>query len=84
MVQDWWLEEKVEGWRYLVDIMAGVARKHLQTVYVGLHESLQQEWDFVQLVTPYIGTTFQPMKDALQDPFLPALLKGDISQIPGR
>ena len=22
--QSWWIEDKVEGWRYLVDIMAGV------------------------------------------------------------
>ena len=26
-----WLEEKVEEWRALVDIMAGVTGKHLQT-----------------------------------------------------
>ena len=64
--------------------MSGVARKHSQTIYVGLYESLQQEWYLVQHVTPNIGTTFHTMKDALQDPFLPALLKGDISQIPGR
>ena len=29
VVQDWWLEEKVEGWKALVVIMAGVEGKHL-------------------------------------------------------
>ena len=36
----------------------GVAHRHLQTAYVGLHKSLQQEWDFVQRVTLGIGMDF--------------------------
>ena len=54
-----WLEEKLEGWLYLVAIMARVARKHPKTAYAGPQKSLQQEWYFVQCVTPYIGKAFQ-------------------------
>ena len=46
-----WLEDKVERWQSLVAIMSGVSGKHPQTTYVGLHKSLQKEWNFVQRVT---------------------------------
>ena len=35
-VQARWLKEKVEGWRALVTIIAGVEGKHPQTSYTGL------------------------------------------------
>ena len=38
-----WLEEKVEGCRYLVTNLAGVVRRHPQTAYTGLHKSLLKE-----------------------------------------
>ena len=57
--QDSWLGEKVEGWWYLVATLAGVAHQHLKTAYAGLQKSLQQEWDFMQRVTPYIGMALQ-------------------------
>ena len=34
--QDYWLGEKVEGWRDSVFTLTGVARQHLQTAYAGL------------------------------------------------
>ena len=49
-----WVQTKVEGWAESVKNLAGVARKHLQSAYVGLQKSLQQEWEFVQRVTPGI------------------------------
>ena len=64
--------------------MAGVAFKHLQTAYMGLHNSLQHEWAFLKYVTLDIGTAFQPLEDTLHDAFLPALFKGATSQIPRR
>ena len=60
-VQDWWLEEKVERWKYLVEIMAGVAYNHPLTAYVGLQKSLQKEWDFLRRITSYIEIMFQPV-----------------------
>ena len=41
-----WLKEKVQGWKELVSVLAGVAQKHPQSAYAGLQKSLQQEWDF--------------------------------------
>ena len=50
--------------------------KHLQ-------KYLQQDWSFVQRVTPDIGMAFQVVEDSLRDIFLPDLFQGATAQIPG-
>ena len=52
------LDEKVQGWADLVRPLSWVVRKHLQSTYAGLQNSLQQEWGFVQRVTSNIGDAF--------------------------
>ena len=64
--------------------LAGVARWNLQTTYMGLQKSLQQEWYFVQCVTREIGMAFQVVEDALRDILLPALFQETTEQISGR
>ena len=76
VAQDCWLEKKVKGCQYLVAIMVRVESKQPQTVYMGLQNSLQQEWGFLKGVTPDIGTAFQPIEDELLEAFLLSLLKG--------
>ena len=61
--------------------MTGVTRPHPQTSYSGLQKSLQQEWAFVQRVTPDTGIAFQVVEDALQDIFLLDLFQGAMVQI---
>ena len=68
-----WLEKKVQGWKELVSILAGVALKHPQSAYAGLQNSLQHELAFVQRVTPGVGEAFGPVEEALQEFFVPAL-----------
>ena len=53
-----WLAEKVMGWTDSVEVLTKVARRHTQTDYAGLENSLQKEWDFVQRITPHIGAAF--------------------------
>ena len=77
--QAWWLEEKVEGWRYLVTNLAWLVRRHPQTAYTGLQKSLHKEWAFVQCITLGIGMVFQPVEDELRDTFLQALFQGGTS-----
>ena len=69
----------MEVWQYLVEITYRVAGKHTQTSYAGMKNPLQQEWAFVQRITPDIGTTFHPVEDELRDAFLLALFKGATS-----
>ena len=44
--------------------MVGVACRHPQASYAGLQKSLQQEWSFVQRVTPRIVEVFELVEDA--------------------
>ena len=78
-----WLDDKVEGWRSLVDIMSRVARKHLQASYTVLNNYLQQECGFVQSVTLNTGTAFHTVEGVLQDTLLLAIFKGATYQISG-
>ena len=71
-----WLKTKVEGWAESVRTWAGVACKHLQSEYAGLQKSLQQEWAFVQRITPGIGDAFGPVEEEIAKAFLPALFEG--------
>ena len=61
-----WLGKKVEGWNESIATLAGVALKHPQSAYAGMQKSLQQEWAFVQRVTPGVGAAFGPVEEALR------------------
>ena len=62
----------------------GVSRKHPQSAYAVLQKSLQQEWSFVQWVTPGIRDAFGPVEEALQETFILALFQGLGEGTPGR
>ena len=79
-----WLEKKDHGWKELVRILAGVALNHPQSAYSGLKNSLQQEWDFVERVTPGVGAAFGPVEVALREVFVMALFRGLTEGMPTR
>ena len=60
------------------------AHKHSQSTYAGLQKSLQQEWAFVQRVTPVVGAAFGPVEEALQEVFDLALFRGLTEGLPTR
>ena len=62
-----WLGKKVEGWTESIATLAGVSLKPPQSAYAGLKKSLQQEWAFVQRVTPGVGAAFGPVEEALRE-----------------
>ena len=57
-------------------MLSGMACKHMQSAYKRLKKSLQQEWELVQWITPYIGDAFGPLQIALRDTFAPDFLQG--------
>ena len=80
-----WLEAKIKGWTESVAILFGVAQKHPQSAYAGLQKSLQQEWAFVQRVTPGVGNSFGTVETALKDAFVSAaLFEGMYEGVPER
>ena len=68
-----WLTPKIRQWTSAVETLAKYAGKYPQTAFAGLTKSLQQEWQYVQRVTPGVGAFFQPVEDAIVEKFLPAL-----------
>ena len=74
--EDQWVKDKLEGWAEFVGTLDGVAHKHPQSAYAGLQKSLQQEWLFVQRVTPGIGDSFGPVEEDIAKAFLPVLFEG--------
>ena len=67
-----------------MNILAGFSHNHPQSAYVGLQESLQQEWAFVQRVTKGVGDSFGPVEDAQKETFVPALCQGLREGVPER
>ena len=82
--QQAWVDDKVEGWAESVCTLSGLAWRRPQTAYAGLQKSLQQEWQFLQRVTPGQGTAFPKVEDALRDDFIPALFKGAMEALPAQ
>ena len=75
--RDQWLAPQIQQWVRGVETLAKVARRFPQTAYAGLTRSLQQEWQYLQRVTPAVADAFGPVEAALADSFLPALLGED-------
>ena len=70
------MAEKFTGWAESVEILTEVSRKQPHSAYAGLQKSLQQEWEFLQQVTPGIGNAFGPVEKSLRETFVPALFEG--------
>ena len=79
-----WVQKNVAGLADSVRTLAGVACKHPQSAYAVMQKSLQQEWAFVQRVTPGIGDAFVPVEEEIAKAFLPALFEGVGDGAPGR
>ena len=75
-MEDRWIQETVEGWAESVRTLARVACKHPQSANAGLKKSLQQEWSFIQQVTPGIGDAFGPVEEDIATAFLLSLFEG--------
>ena len=74
----------MEGWADSVRTLARVVRKHPQSAYAGLQNSIQQEWAFVQQVTPGISNAFGTIEEEIAKAFLPALFEGAGGGAPAR
>ena len=68
----------------MVKTLSGVAHNHTQSAYSGLQKSLQQEWSFMQRVTPCIGYAFGLVEQVLREAFIPAFSQVLGEGTPGR
>ena len=72
--KDKWIKEKVENWVQDVMVMADVAVKYPQSVYIGFVKCKQQEWQYVQRVVAGIAHYFEPLEEVIRYHLIPALL----------
>ena len=76
-----WADPQIQKWVTGVKVLAKVARKHPQTACAGLVQSLQGKWQCSQRVMPGTEDAFGPLKEAISQIFLPALLKGPAENV---
>ena len=66
-----------------LDLRDGIIyHKHLHAAYVGLKNSLQHEWGFIQYATQILSYNFRPVDKDLREKFLPSLLLGAETTMP--
>jgi hypothetical protein len=68
------VEPKVADWVHAVEVLARIAVKYPQSVYAGLTMSLQAEWQHLSRAVPGVEGHLQPIEDAIQGKFIPALM----------
>ena len=69
---------KVDEWE-CCRLLTSATNDLLQEVNIAFSKSLQNEWAFLQRVTPDCSHLFRPIENALSSIFIPALLGHDIS-----
>ena len=77
--QERFVSMKAEQWESYVRMLTLVASDHPQEAYIALTKSLQNEWLYLQRVTPNCGHLFQPVEDSLSSVFIPALIGHNVS-----
>jgi hypothetical protein len=74
-----WLNDKVKKWVEDVEKLSRVAKSEPQAAFVALSKSLQNEWLFIQRVVAKSEIAFSPLKEIIQDHFLPNLCGFDLN-----
>ncbi len=70
-----WLDPKVKKWVAGVEILARIALRFPQTAYAGLALSLQAKWQYICCIVPGAVHYLGPIKTAICEKFIPALLQ---------
>ena len=70
---------KAKEWGHYVELLSSIASDQPQAAFIALTKSLQNEWTFLQRVTPGCGSLFNVIESALSSVFLPTLFGHDIS-----
>jgi hypothetical protein len=73
-----WIDVKLATWLDYIQQLARVAGTYPQSAYVGMHNSVQVEWTFVQGVVREIGDNFSVIRDVTRQLFISPLLKATL------
>jgi hypothetical protein len=70
-----WLDPKIKKWVAGVEILDRIASRFPQMAYAGLASSLQAKWQYICHVIPGAEHYLGPIKTAICEKFIPALLQ---------
>jgi len=72
-----WLQPQIDDWVAAVKDLANVSGHFPQSAYAGLVKALQNEWTYIQRLTPNIGPYFAPVESAIHSVFIKKLMGDD-------
>ena len=75
------VSDKVQGWIALIHTLSDIAVTQPQAAYSAYTKSLQNEWTFLQRVTPDCQSLFLDLESAISKSFIPALFGQECSTI---
>ena len=75
-----WLKQKIESWIGSVKKISNVAKTQPQAAFTGFTKSLQAEWAFIQQVMVDSEENFCPLREAINESFIPNLFAAPISE----
>ena len=58
-----WVEEKIENWRQVVELVVEMTKYTTQSAYAGMQHTLQQEWNLIKRVVPKIRFLFVKLEE---------------------
>ena len=64
--------------------MTGMSRHHMQSDYSKMHNYLKHQYHFIKRINTDVGPAFGKVEYALQDNFIPSLVKCMEGRISGR
>ncbi len=72
---------KVECWIDAIECLSQAAVSYPQSAYAAFTHSLSAEWTYLQRVAPNIADVLEPLRDAIQQQFTPAVVGREILSI---
>jgi hypothetical protein len=74
-----YVDHKVQMWIRCVEKLTKAAESQPQAAHAALTKSLQFEWAYLQRVVPNCAEAFGPLRDTINEKFLPRVLGGTVS-----
>jgi hypothetical protein len=69
-----YVKPKAADWVHVVEVLARITVKYLQSAYAGLTMSLQAKWQHLSRAVTGVESHLQPIEAAILGKFIPALM----------